>query len=79
MRWLDAPAKESVVYDQHNHSANHSHEHAINVESSHASVTNSVEQPTSNDRPDDSEDNIQQNTFTALIDQFTGDESGDQS
>jgi hypothetical protein len=79
MRWLHAPAKESVVYDQHNHGANHSDEHAIDVESSHASVAESIEKPTSNDRPDDSQDDIQQNTFTALVDQFTGNEPGDQS
>jgi hypothetical protein len=79
MRWLSAAANESVVYDQHNHRTNHSDKHAVNVESSHARVTERVKKPTSNDRPDDTEDNIQQNTFTTLIDQFTGDESGDQS
>jgi hypothetical protein len=79
MRWLSAPANESVVYDQHNHRANHCHKHAVNVESGHAGVTDSVKKPTSNNRPDDTEDNIQQNAFTTLIDQLTGDETGDQS
>jgi len=79
MRWLNAPAKKSVVYDQHNHRTNYSDEHAVNVESGHARVTESVKKPTSNDSPDDPEGNIQQKTFTTLIDQFTGDESGDQS
>ena len=79
MRWLNAPANESVVYDQHNHRTNHSDKHAVNVESSHAGMTESVEKPTSNYRPDDTEDDIQENAFTSLIDQFTGDESADQS
>jgi len=79
MRWLSAPANKSVVYDQHDHRADYSDEHAVNVESSHAGVTESVENPTANDRSDDPENNIQHNAFTALIDQFTGDESADQS
>jgi hypothetical protein len=72
-------AFDRVPYNKHEHCANHSDEQAIQIQAGHTAVTECVEQPTTDDRADDSQDDVEENAFAAIVDNFASDETSQES
>src|SRR5690349_6626031 len=76
---LHAAGEDHVIEQQHDDSADHGHEHAVDVEARHAGVAQPREQPAAHHCADYPENDVEEHAFAGLVDDLAADESGDQS
>jgi hypothetical protein len=67
-------ASDCVPHDQDNHRTDHCDQQAVEIETGHSHVPELIEQPAAYDCAYDSENDIQQHPFAALVHDFAADE-----
>src|SRR5947209_1457378 len=73
------PANERMIDDQHNNCANHRNEDAVQVYSAYPMSAEHAEKPSAYHCPDDSENDVEENSLSGVIDDLASDEARDQS
>src|SRR5689334_22780035 len=74
-----APAGNSVVDDQDHNCPDHSDDHAVDVEAGDPRAAERREDEAPHDRSDDTEHDVHDHAFTALVHDLAGDESRDET
>src|SRR5580700_7395553 len=72
-------ARDRVLDDQNDDGADDCDEQAPEVEAVHASCTDETEEKATYDCPDNSQDDIEEHSFTGLVDELAGDEARNQT
>src|SRR5690242_1240353 len=65
----------SVVEEEDHDGPDYSHKHAVEIQASNALRTELGEEEAPDHGPDDTENDIQENALTGLVDDFAGNES----
>jgi hypothetical protein len=66
-----------VIDDQHDHRANYRDEDAVDVNTGNASRTHRDENPSADERSDDSQNDVANQPFAGLVDNLAADEARD--
>ena len=74
----ECPA-EGVIDEQKDHSADYGHKYAVEVDTSNAGFSERLKHPAAEDCADNAKQDIENDSFTAVVHQVAGDETGDQS
>ena len=67
-----------VIDDQDDDGTNDGYKDAVEVDASHANVTEGVEQPAAEDGAKDPKNDVHDDALAGLVDDFAGDETRDQ-
>jgi hypothetical protein len=78
-RELRTAPKYGVIDDEKNDSAHDGNQHAVEIQACHAWHPELVEQPPAQECANDAKENVDDDTFTALVDQLARDEAGNES
>ena len=76
---LDTSANECVVQDEYDYGADYGYQNAVEVDAGHSGHSELLKKKSTNHRPDNAEDDIEQHAFAGLVDDLAADESRDQS
>jgi hypothetical protein len=68
-----------VVDDEYDDCSDDRYKHAVDVQAGYGRRAEEAEQEATHYRPDDPEDNIENQPFAALVDDFARDEAGDEA
>ena len=68
-----------MIYNQENDSPQRRDQEAMQVEAVHTNMAEHMKQPTADDRADNTEQDIQHNTFAPMVYDMAGDKSCNQS
>jgi hypothetical protein len=70
---------DGVIDEEYYHRANYCHNQTVDIEASYAVGPEETEQPPADNSADDSQNDVENKTFSRLVDDFTSDETCNQT